>query len=50
VFDQANEGAQEAHAELKNPGKLEYLAPRRQQRCRPDRDRHHATTQGVKAS
>jgi rhamnose transport system substrate-binding protein len=27
VFDQANMGAQEAHAELKNPGKLEFLGP-----------------------
>ena len=27
VFDQANEGAQEAHAELANPGKLEFLGP-----------------------
>lgn len=27
VFDQANEGAQEAHAELENPGTLEFLAP-----------------------
>jgi rhamnose transport system substrate-binding protein len=27
VFDQANEGAQEAHAELKNPEKLEFLGP-----------------------
>ena len=27
VFDQANEGAQEAHAELGNPGKLEFLGP-----------------------
>jgi len=27
VFDQANEGAQEAHAELANPGKLDFLGP-----------------------
>lgn len=27
VFDQANEGAQEAHKELSNPGKLEFLGP-----------------------
>lgn len=27
VFDQANTGAQEAHAELKNPAKLEFLGP-----------------------
>jgi len=27
VFDQANEGAQEAHAELKNPGELLFLGP-----------------------
>jgi rhamnose transport system substrate-binding protein len=27
VFDQANQGAQEAHAELQNPGKLEFLGP-----------------------
>lgn len=27
VFDQANEGAQEAHAELANPGTLEFLGP-----------------------
>ncbi|GAB1363877.1 hypothetical protein MASR1M32_31130 [Rhodobacter sp.] len=27
VFDQANEGAQEAHKELANPGKLEFLGP-----------------------
>jgi rhamnose transport system substrate-binding protein len=27
VFDQANEGAQEAHAELQNPADLEYTGP-----------------------
>ena len=27
VFDQANEGAQEAHAELKNPGELQFVGP-----------------------
>ena len=27
VFDQANQGAQEAHAELKNPGKLDFVGP-----------------------
>ena len=27
VFDQANKGAQEAHAELKNAGKLDFLGP-----------------------
>ncbi len=27
VFDQANKGAQEAHAELKNTGKYEFLGP-----------------------
>jgi rhamnose transport system substrate-binding protein len=27
VFDQANQGAQEAHTELQNAGKLEYLGP-----------------------
>tara|TARA_A100001011_G_C14291733_1_gene836489 strand:+ start:696 stop:1733 length:1038 start_codon:yes stop_codon:yes gene_type:complete len=27
VFDQANQGAQEAHKELQNPGKLEFLGP-----------------------
>ncbi len=27
VFDQANEGAQEAHAELKNPGELLFVGP-----------------------
>jgi rhamnose transport system substrate-binding protein len=27
VFDQANQGAQEAHKELKNPGKLDFLGP-----------------------
>jgi rhamnose transport system substrate-binding protein len=27
VFDQANNGAQEAHKELQNPGKLEFLGP-----------------------
>lgn len=27
VFDQANEGAQEAHAELENPGELLFLGP-----------------------
>jgi rhamnose transport system substrate-binding protein len=27
VFDQANEGAQEAHAELANPGALSFLGP-----------------------
>ena len=27
VFDQANEGAKEAHAELKNPGELLFLGP-----------------------
>ena len=27
VFDQAHEGAKEAHAELGNPGKLLFLGP-----------------------
>ncbi len=27
VFDQANHGAQEAHAELQNPGKLDFVGP-----------------------
>lgn len=27
VFDQANEGAQEAHAELENPGLLQFVGP-----------------------
>jgi rhamnose transport system substrate-binding protein len=27
VFDQANNGAQEAHAELENPGELQFLGP-----------------------
>jgi len=27
VFDQANNGAQEAHAELQNPGELQFLGP-----------------------
>ena len=27
VFDQANEGAQEAHAELENPGELLFVGP-----------------------
>ena len=27
VFDQANDGAQEAHAELENPGELQFLGP-----------------------
>ena len=27
VFDQANQGAQEAHAELQNPGELQFLGP-----------------------
>src|SRR5690606_24807540 len=27
VFDQANQGAQEAHAELQNPGKLDFVGP-----------------------
>lgn len=27
VFDQANEGAQEAHAELGNPGELQFVGP-----------------------
>jgi rhamnose transport system substrate-binding protein len=27
VFDQANQGAEEAHAELQNPGTLEFLGP-----------------------
>ncbi|ROT96320.1 rhamnose ABC transporter substrate-binding protein [Histidinibacterium lentulum] len=27
VFDQANEGAQEAHAELENPGELQFVGP-----------------------
>ena len=26
-FDQANQGAQEAHAELQNPGELLYIGP-----------------------
>ena len=27
VFDQANDGAQEAHSELENPGELQFLGP-----------------------
>ena len=27
VFDQANDGAQEAHAELENPQELQFLGP-----------------------
>jgi rhamnose transport system substrate-binding protein len=27
VFDEANQGAEEAHAELENPGNLEYTGP-----------------------
>src|SRR5262245_55649341 len=27
VFDQAHQGAQEAHAELQNPGKLDFVGP-----------------------
>ena len=42
VFDQAHDGAREAHEELENPGTLEFIGPTPgEQRRRPDRDRDH---------
>jgi rhamnose transport system substrate-binding protein len=50
VFDQANEGAQEAHAELQNPGTLEFLGPTPENSVQGQIDIvTTATTQGVDA-
>ena len=50
VFDQANTGAQEAHAELKNPEKLEFLGPTPENSVAGQIEiLTNATTQGVKA-
>ncbi len=50
VFDQANQGAQEAHAELKNPGKLEFLGPTADNSVAGQIEIvTNATTQGVNA-
>ena len=47
VFDEANQGAEEAHKELGNAGKLDLRRPdRRQLRRRPDRDRDQRTHPG----
>jgi rhamnose transport system substrate-binding protein len=47
VFDQANEGAQEAHAELGNPGELLFTGPDARKLGRgPDRDHDHRRDQG----
>ena len=50
VFDEANQGAQEAHAELKNPEKLEFLGPTPENSVAGQIEIvTNATTQGVKA-
>jgi rhamnose transport system substrate-binding protein len=50
VFDQANQGAQEAHAEVGNPGKLEFLGPTPENSVAGQIEiLTNATTQGVKA-
>ena len=46
-FDQAHKGAEEAAKELKNPAELQFLGPTpREQRRRPDRDRHQRNDAG----
>ena len=50
VFDQANTGAQEAHAELQNPEKLEFLGPTPENSVAGQIEiLTNATTQGVNA-
>ena len=50
VFDQANEGAQAAHVELKNPEKLEFLGPTPENSVAGQIEIvTNATTQGVQA-
>ena len=50
VFDEANQGAQEAHAELKNPEKLEFLGPTPENSVAGQIEIvTNATTQGVQA-
>ena len=50
VFDQANEGAQEAHGELQNPEKLEFLGPTPENSVAGQIEIvTNATTQGVQA-
>ena len=50
VFDQANQGAQEAHAELKNPEQLQFLGPTADNSVAGQIEIvTNATTQGVNA-
>jgi rhamnose transport system substrate-binding protein len=50
VFDQANQGAQEAHAELMNPGELQFLGPTPENSVAGQIEIvTNATTQGVNA-
>jgi rhamnose transport system substrate-binding protein len=50
VFDQAHEGAQEAQAELQNPGKLDYVGPTADNSVAGQIEiMTNAPTQGVKA-
>jgi rhamnose transport system substrate-binding protein len=50
VFDQANQGAEEAHAELENPGELEFLGPTAENSVAGQIEIvTNATTQGVNA-
>ncbi len=50
VFDEANQGAQEAHAELKNAGKLDFLGPTPENSVAGQIEIvTNSTTQGVKA-
>ena len=50
VFDQANQGAQEAHAELENPGELQFLGPTPENSVAGQIEIvTNATTQGVNA-
>jgi rhamnose transport system substrate-binding protein len=50
VFDQANQGAQEAHAEVGNPAELQFLGPTPENSVAGQIEiLTNATTQGVKA-
>ena len=50
VFDQAHQGAQEAHAELENPGELQFLGPTPENAVAGQIEIvTNATTQGVSA-
>jgi rhamnose transport system substrate-binding protein len=50
VFDQANQGAQEAHAEIGNPAELQFLGPTPENSVAGQIEiLTNATTQGVKA-